>query len=68
MKNQNGFTKGSPWTDSISTLKMVIEERREFNLEVSIEFVDYGKAFQVKRSILKRKKEHPLGFLTVLSS
>lgn len=49
-ENQNGFRKGRSCTDSVFTLKMIIEKRREFNLETHIAFVDYEKAFdRVKR-------------------
>jgi hypothetical protein len=42
---QNGFRKGRSCTDSIFTLRLLIENRREFNLETHVAFLDFEKAF-----------------------
>ena len=50
---QNGFRKGRSCTDSTFCLKLLIEKRREFNLETHLLFIDYEKAFDnVQRQIL----------------
>jgi sorting nexin-29 len=38
---QNEFRKGRSCTDSIFTLKLLIEKRRAFNLETHIAFLDF---------------------------
>jgi sorting nexin-29 len=58
---QNVFRKGRSCTDSIFTLKLLIEKRTEFNLETHIAFLHFEKAFvSVKRhtlfEILQEKK------------
>jgi hypothetical protein len=50
---QNGFRKGRTCINGIFTLKILIERRREFNLETHMAFLDFEKAFDmVKRSLL----------------
>jgi len=44
-ETQNGFRKGRSCTDSTFCLKLLIEKRREFNLETHLLFIDYEKAF-----------------------
>jgi hypothetical protein len=44
-ESQNGFRKERSCTDSVFTLKMPADKRREYNLETHIAFVDYEKAF-----------------------
>jgi hypothetical protein len=46
---QNGFRKGRSCTDSAFCMKLLIEKRREFNLETHFAFVDYEKAFDKVR-------------------
>jgi hypothetical protein len=42
---QSGFRKGRSCTDPKVCLKLLIEKRREFNLEKHLLFIDYKKAF-----------------------
>jgi len=50
---QNGFRKGRSCTDPTFCLKLLIEKRREFNLETHLLFIDYEKAFDnIQRQIL----------------
>jgi len=52
-ETQNGFRKGCSCTDSKFCLKLLIEKRREFNLETHLLFIDYEKAFDnIERHIL----------------
>jgi len=52
-ETQNGFRKGRSCTDATFCLKLLIEKRREFNLETHLLFIDYEKAFDnIKRQIL----------------
>jgi len=52
-ETQNGFRKGRSCTDPTFCLKLLIEKRREFNLETHLLFIDYEKAFDnVQRQIL----------------
>ena len=44
-EEQMGFRKGRSCADAIFTLKRVIEERREYNCETHMAFVDLVKAF-----------------------
>ena len=44
-ETQNGFRKGRSCTDPTFCLKLLIEKRREFNLETHLLFIDYEKAF-----------------------
>jgi len=44
-ETQNGFRKGRPCTDPTFCLKLLVEKRREFNLETHLLFIDYEKAF-----------------------
>jgi hypothetical protein len=44
-ETENGFRKGRSCTDPTFCLKLLIEERREFNLETHLLFIDYEKAF-----------------------
>jgi hypothetical protein len=47
---QNGFRKGRSCIDSTFCMKLLIEKRREFNLETHFAYVDYEKAIdKVKR-------------------
>ena len=50
---QNGFQKGRSCTDPTFCLKLLIEKRREFNLETYLLFIYYEKAFDnIQRQIL----------------
>ena len=52
-ETQNGFRKGQSCADPTFCLKLLIEKRREFNLETHSLFIDYEKAFDnIKRQIL----------------
>jgi len=52
-ETQNGFRKGRSCTDPTFFLKLLIEKRREFNVETHLLFIDYEKAFdKIKRHIL----------------
>jgi hypothetical protein len=52
---QNGFRKGRTCIDGVFTLKLLIERRREFNLETHMAFLDFEKAFDtVKRPLLSK--------------
>lgn len=52
-EEQMGFRKGRSTTDAIFTLKRIIEERREFNCETHLAFIDLLKAFDnVNRNLL----------------
>lgn len=42
---QNGFRKGRSCIDAAFATKLIIEKRREFNLETHICFIDYEKAY-----------------------
>ena len=42
---QNEFRKGRSCTDSTFCLKLLIEKRREFNVETHLLFIDHEKAF-----------------------
>jgi len=42
---QNWFPKGRSCTDPTFCFKLLIEKRREFNLETHLLFIDYEKAF-----------------------
>jgi hypothetical protein len=44
-ETQNEFRKGRSCPDPIFFLKLLIERRREFNLETHLLFIDYEKAF-----------------------
>jgi hypothetical protein len=57
---QNGFRKDRSCIDPLFSMKLLIEKRRELNLETHLTFLDYVKAFYtVKRDklfeMLKRK-------------
>jgi len=60
---QNGFQKGRSCTDPTFCLKLLIEKRREFNLETHLLFIDYENAFDnIQRQILfniLKSKTHP---------
>jgi hypothetical protein len=66
MEPQNGFRSGRSCIDPIFSLKLLLEKRREFNLETHFLFLDYEKASdQVNRLKLfnilqKRNILHPL--------
>ena len=45
MKNQNGFRKGSFTTAQILTIQRLIKGIKAHNVEVTILFVDFSKAF-----------------------
>jgi len=52
-ETQNGFRKGRLCTDPTFCLKLLIEKRREFNLEIYLLLIDYEKAFDnIKRQVL----------------
>lgn len=52
-EEQCGFRKGRSCIDAAFTLKLLIERRREFNLETHLLFLDYEKAFdEVRRPLL----------------
>jgi hypothetical protein len=52
-ETQNRFRKGRSCTDPTFCLKLLIEKRREFNLETHLLFIDYEKAFDnIQRQIL----------------
>jgi len=52
-ETQSGFRKGRSCTDPTFCLKLLIEKRREFNLETHLLFTDYEKAFDnIQRQIL----------------
>jgi hypothetical protein len=44
-ETQNGFRTGRSCTDPKFCLKLLIEKRREFNLETHLLFIDYEKVF-----------------------
>jgi len=44
-ETQNGFRKGLSCTDPTFCLKLLIDKRREFNLETHLLFIGYEKAF-----------------------
>ena len=48
-ETQNGFRKGRSCMDPTFCLKLLIEKRREFNLEKHLLFIDYEKAFDNKQ-------------------
>jgi hypothetical protein len=53
LENQNRFKKGHSCTDPAFCTKLVIEKRREFNLETCLAFTDHEKVFdKFKRHIL----------------
>jgi hypothetical protein len=71
-ESQNGFTKGRSCTNSVFTLKMPVDKRREYNLETHIAFAYYEKAFdRVNRQklweILTRKGT-PMHIVQVIKS
>jgi len=52
-ETQNRFRKGRSCTDPTFCFKLLIEKRREFNLETHLLFIDYEKAFDnIQRQIL----------------
>jgi hypothetical protein len=52
-ETQNAFRMGRSGTDPTFCLKLLIEKRREYNLETHFLFTDYEKAFDsIKRQIL----------------
>jgi len=59
-ETQNGFRKGRSCKDPTFCLKLLIEKRRECNLETHFLFIDYEKAFdniqgQILFNILKSR-------------
>jgi len=65
LEYQNGFRKGRSCIDPLFRMKLLIENRRDFNLESPLPFPDYVKAFDsVKRNklfgILQGKNIHIL--------
>ena len=48
LKEQNGFRKGRSHIDSNIVLKLIIENRREFNLELPLALVDIKSFDNVK--------------------
>jgi len=52
-ERQNGFRRGWSCTDPTFCLKLLIEKRREFNLETHLLCINYEKAFDnIQRQIL----------------
>jgi hypothetical protein len=52
-ETQNGFRKGCSCSNLTFCLKILIEKRREYNLETHLLFIDYEKAFDsAQRHIL----------------
>jgi len=52
-ETQNGFRKEPSCTEPTFCLKLLIEQKREFNLETHLVFVDCERAFgNIKRQIL----------------
>lgn len=52
-EEQVGFRKGRSCMDAVFTLKRIIEERREFNCETHLAFIDLEKAFDnIDRELL----------------
>lgn len=50
---QNGFRRGRSCIDGFYTVKMVMQKKREFNLETHLYFINLEKAYdQVKREKL----------------
>jgi hypothetical protein len=49
-ETQNGFRKGRSCTNPTFCLKLLIEKRREFNLEKHLLFIDYEKTFEIGRA------------------
>ena len=45
LQEQNGFRKGRSCTDNVTIIRHILEERKEYNLETYIGFIDYEKAF-----------------------
>jgi hypothetical protein len=45
MEPQNRFRSGRSCIDPIFSIKLLLEKRREFNLETHFLFLDYEKAF-----------------------
>jgi len=57
---QNGFQRGRSCINPLFSMKLLVEKRREFNLETQLAFIDYVSAFdKVERDklfeILQRK-------------
>ena len=57
---QNGFQRGRSCINPLFSMKLLVEKRREFNLETQLAFIDYVNAFdKVERDklfeILQRK-------------
>jgi hypothetical protein len=69
---QCGFRRGCSCIDAVFGLKLLLEKRREFNLETYFLFLDYEKAFdQINRSILfniLQKRNVPNPLLTAIFS
>ena len=58
-ETQNGFRKGRSCTDPTFCLKLLIEKRREYNLDTFLLFIDYEKAFDcIKREQLFTIMKH----------
>jgi len=52
-ETENWYRKGQSCTDPTFCLKLLIDKRREFNLETHLLFIDYEKAFDnIQREIL----------------
>ena len=43
--NQAGFRRGRSCTDQIATMRIILEQCREFNSSLYVNFIDYTKAF-----------------------
>lgn len=69
---QNGFRKGRSCNDNITSIKQIIEKRREFNLETHICFIDYEKAFdRVDRTLLwniMERRGYPLSLINAIKN
>jgi len=69
-ETQNGFQKGQSCTDPTFYLKLLIEKRREFNLETHLLFIDYKKAYDnIQRQILfniLKSRHNPDTFLKAI--
>lgn len=57
-EEQLGFRKRRPCIGDLCSLKMLIEKRREFNLEMHLAFIDYEKVFhRVNKTIYAEHNE-----------
>lgn len=72
LEEQNGFRHGRSCMDDIFTINMVIQKRREHNLETHIGFIDYEKAFDTlhRKTLWKimERRGIPLHLIQVIKS